>query len=235
VTPSGAKSCETESSEATLISEAHDKASPGLATVGPEGTSTPSGPTSSGASGRYRTIVADPPWPHARFYSAGANEVTAAPYPVMTIDEIKALPVHQLSHGDVWHVDGNKDGSHLYLWTTQQFLCDAFDVARAWRFHPSYVLAWCKPPSGLGGGGGSFKSTLEFVVFARRGSPQARTTIDRQHFDWPRGRHSEKPAAFYDLVESVSPGPYLELFARRQRLGWDTWGNEALEHVELAS
>jgi N6-adenosine-specific RNA methylase IME4 len=47
--------------------------------------------------------------------------------------------------------------------------------------------------------------------------------------------HSAKPEAFYDLVESVSPGPYLELFARRQRLGWDTWGNEALEHVDLGT
>jgi N6-adenosine-specific RNA methylase IME4 len=52
---------------------------------------------------------------------------------------------------------------------------------------------------------------------------------------WPRGRHSEKPDAFYDLVESVSPGPYLELFARRQRLGWETWGDEALEHVHLGA
>jgi N6-adenosine-specific RNA methylase IME4 len=54
-------------------------------------------------------------------------------------------------------------------------------------------------------------------------------------FTWPRGGHSQKPDAFVDLVEQVSPGPYLELFARRQRLGWDTWGNEALEHVELSA
>lgn len=57
--------------------------------------------------------------------------------------------------------------------------------------------------------------------------------VDSRWFVWPRGRHSEKPEAFFDLVERVSPGPYLELFARRQRLGWDTWGNEALCHVEL--
>ncbi len=57
--------------------------------------------------------------------------------------------------------------------------------------------------------------------------------VNTRWFTWPRGRHSEKPAAFYDMVEQVSPGPYLELFARRQRLGWDTWGDEALEHVEM--
>jgi N6-adenosine-specific RNA methylase IME4 len=54
-------------------------------------------------------------------------------------------------------------------------------------------------------------------------------------FDWPRGVHSAKPEAFLDIVESVSPGPYLEMFARRNRLGWDTWGNESLEHVEMAA
>ncbi len=61
---------------------------------------------------------------------------------------------------------------------------------------------------------------------------QASTT---RWFSWPRSSHSAKPEAFLDLVEQVSPGPYLELFARRQRLGWDTWGNEALNHVEIAS
>ncbi len=64
----------------------------------------------------------------------------------------------------------------------------------------------------------------------RKDAPQAATT---RWFEWPRGAHSAKPEAFLDLVEQVSPGPYLELFARRQRLGWDTWGNEALEHVSL--
>jgi N6-adenosine-specific RNA methylase IME4 len=54
-------------------------------------------------------------------------------------------------------------------------------------------------------------------------------------FGWKRAAHSAKPEAFLDLVEETSPGPYLELFARRNRLGWDTWGNEALEHVELGA
>ena len=58
-------------------------------------------------------------------------------------------------------------------------------------------------------------------------------TVTTRWFTWPRGEHSAKPEAFLDMVERVSPGPYLELFARRQRFGWDTWGNEALEHVEI--
>ncbi len=70
---------------------------------------------------------------------------------------------------------------------------------------------------------------------ARKGTapPVSLTRTDGRWFQWPRGRHSQKPEAFQDLVETVSPGPYLEMFARRQRLGWDTWGNEALNHVEL--
>ena len=70
-------------------------------------------------------------------------------------------------------------------------------------------------------------------INAKKGKPLAIARADSTWFTWPRGRHSAKPDAFLDLVEQVSPGPYLELFARRNRLGWDTWGNEALCHVSL--
>jgi N6-adenosine-specific RNA methylase IME4 len=60
-----------------------------------------------------------------------------------------------------------------------------------------------------------------------------RGRVATRWFEWPRGRHSEKPEAFFDLVEEVSPGPYLELFARRARFGWDYWGDESLQTVEL--
>lgn len=73
------------------------------------------------------------------------------------------------------------------------------------------------------------------VLTARRGSLRSLRRVDSTWFNWPRmdRAHSRKPDAFLDLVESVSPGPYLEMFARRQRLGWETWGNEALNHVEI--
>jgi N6-adenosine-specific RNA methylase IME4 len=72
-------------------------------------------------------------------------------------------------------------------------------------------------------------------INADKGQPTATGRATGQWFTWPRGRHSEKPEAFFDLVEQVSPGPYLELFARRNRLGWDTWGDEALQHVEVVA
>lgn len=143
----------------------------------------------------------------------------------MTVAAIGSLPV----------IDFADDDAHLYLWTTQRFLRDVWSVAEAWGFHPSSVLAWCKQPRGFNQGR-MFGSCLEFCLFAWRGTapPKGNPVVSRNWFEWPRGRHSAKPEAFYDLVESVSPGPYLELFARRQRLGWDTWGNEALQHVEIA-
>lgn len=143
-------------------------------------------------------------------------------YPTLTVAEIAALPVRQLANAD----------AHLYLWTTQRYLWDAPDIARAWGFQPSTVLTWCKAPTGFSLGG-AFGKASEFVLFARRGTLSATTRTNRDWYQWPRGEHSAKPEAFLDLVEAVSPGPYLELFARRQRLGWDTWGNDALEHVRM--
>lgn len=100
-------------------------------------------------------------------------------------------------------------------------------------FRPSQMLVWSKPPRGLGMGG-AFANTTEFILFCRRGSlrPSART--DSTWWTWSRGAHSVKPEAFMDMVEKVSPGPYLELFARRQRIGWNSWGNECRCDVELA-
>lgn len=148
----------------------------------------------------------------------------------MTLDEIAALPVDDLAAAD----------AHLYVWTTNRFLEDTYDIVRGWRFRPAQLLTWCKPPMGVGFGG-AFTTTTEFVIFARRGTMPHAARQDSSWWQWSRPyenghiAHSAKPEAFLDLVEQVSPGPYLEMFARRNRLGWDTWGDEALEHVEIAS
>lgn len=145
------------------------------------------------------------------------------PYAEMTVDEISALPVSDLAETD----------AHLYLWTTQRYLWDAKGLVETWGFSPKKVLVWAKSPTGFALGG-PFCNATEFVVFASRGSLKAKAKVERDWWQWKRGAHSQKPEAFIDLVESISPGPYLEMFARRNRLGWDTWGNEAIEHVDLA-
>lgn len=186
-------------------------------------------PTNEGGT-KYRTIVADPPWRQKvlgrQLWREGSPSGVTRPlsYPLMDVAEISALPISDLAD----------ESAHLYLWTTQKYLRQSWDVVEAWGFHPSCVLAWCKEPRGFGMGG-MFQATLEFVQFAWRGEAPPKNVVNRQWFEWPRGEHSAKPEAFLDLVEQASPGPYLELFARRQRLGWDTWGNEALEHVELSA
>lgn len=175
----------------------------------------------------FATIVADPPWDHSdgtgASYSSRGRRDCSLPYPTMTVAEIASLPVGEMAA---------KDAS-LFLWTTNRFLDAAFDIEQAWGFRHVSTLVWCKQ-RGLGSGG-VFYSNVEFVLYAKRGTVPAPARINSRWFQWSRSQHSAKPEAFLDLVEQVASGPYLELFARRNRLGWSTWGNEALEHIEVAS
>lgn len=204
---------------------------------------------------RYRTIVADPPWDLPRRLIGGyggnverrraavkqvGDEIRPLDYPTMSVAEIAALPVREIAFADFGGPSRKPrraaglpthEGSHLFLWTTTQFLVAAHEVALAWGFKPSAVLVWCKPPGGLVGG--TFYSNVEFVIYGRRGAPATLDGANTRWFTWPRGVHSSKPDAFYDLVERACPGPYLELFARRARFGWDYWGDESLGTAEL--
>jgi N6-adenosine-specific RNA methylase IME4 len=177
---------------------------------------------------RYRTIVADPPWHYdsARITTTGKQRraEAIAHYPSMVDDDLAALPISDLA----------EDDAHLYLWVTCPLLFRAEPIARAWGFEYRSLITWHK--LGTLGMGFHFRNQTEHVLFCVRGNlpipPQRR---ERNIFSAPKSAHSAKPEAFGDLVERVSPGPYLELFARRQRLGWDTWGNQALEHVEMGT
>lgn len=180
---------------------------------------------------RYRTIVADPPWPIAKTIPAGGRRKrsTEVPYEMLSCDNIATLPVADLA----------EDDAHLYLWATRRNFREghAANIARAWGFEPVGEIIWGLRNPGMGTP--SLANDHEPVLVAVRGSlPFTATRPMGVHFwrqPYARGKiHSAKPEGFLDLVEQVSPGPYLELFARRQRLGWDTWGDEALEMVELA-
>lgn len=177
-------------------------------------------------SGMYRTIVADPPWDIKTGPNWGGEGVTIAGqrhgsearpliYPAMSVEAIAALDVAALSASD----------AHLYLWTINAYLDEAYDIVREWGFTPSTLLTWCKPRHGIGLGG-TYVLTTEHIIFARRGSLEASERVDTSWFDWPRREHSVKPDEFFAMVERVSPGPHLELFSRRPRQGWTVWGNE---------
>ena len=182
---------------------------------------------------RYRTIVADPPWPYGRNWNGfsggrvkGPHGSSAPlPYAEMSVEAIRSLPVSDFA----------ADGAHLYLWTTQKFLWDAPSVVEAWGFKPpGLVLTWCKEPMGRGLGD-AFSPTTEVVLFAHRGGLRPRDRHKSTWFRGKRGKHSVKPESFLDLVEQVSPDPRLELFARRARFGWDYWGDESLGTASLPS
>lgn len=161
--------------------------------------------------GVYRTIVADPPWQYGNKATRAAAEDH---YPTMSITELCDLPVEEWAH----------DEAHLYLWATNGFLREAFDVLDAWGFTYKTTLTWVKPQLGLGN---YFRSSTEHVLFGVRGGMKTLNSNQINWFEAKRGRHSQKPGLFFDLVEKCSPGPYLEMFARSRRLGdWHSWGNE---------
>lgn len=166
----------------------------------------------------YRTIVADPPW---AYRTTTGITVRTSPgtacaednYSTMTDAELCALPVADLAMPD----------AHLYLWTTNPKLPNAFSVMAAWGFVYKTTLTWVK--QGALGLGFFFRGMTEHVLFGVRGNaPIPTERRQRNVFTAPKTGHSIKPACFGDLVEVASDGPYLELFARSPRLGWDSWG-----------
>lgn len=167
-----------------------------------------------------RTIVADPPWwpsLHANTVGRRVGRYRAGPqryYSLMKTDQIAALKPE------------TQRKSHLWLWVINQHVDWGYEVARAWGFEPQQMMTWCKP----GFGTGQFQCNSESVLLCRKGGPvdNAFGKSGGTWFEWPRGRHSEKPKDFFDLVERVSPGPYLEMFARSLRDGWSAWGDEIL-------
>lgn len=189
---------------------------------------------------RYKAIVADPPWRVSGSQGDGRpwaskggrrSRETFFPYETQTLEWIEALPVGELA----------SPHSHLYLWVPARFNREGHGVdVRAWGFEVVSEIVWDKLNFGLG----KFpRPQHEIVLVCRRGKLpfQVNNVGSVQRWHQPRAKgnggriHSAKPDGFLDLVEQASPGPYLELFARRQRLGWDTWGDEALEHVEFGA
>jgi N6-adenosine-specific RNA methylase IME4 len=141
----------------------------------------------------------------------------------MTVEEIAALPIPDLA---------DDSGCHLYLWVTQKFLPDGLELVKQWGFNYQCLMTWRK---NVGFTPFSWMYDTEHVIFARRGNlPLARLGL-RLSFDAPIQGHSVKPDIFYDeRVIPASPGPRLDMFARRSRDGFDSWGNE-VENGKLST
>lgn len=171
----------------------------------------------------FRTVVADPPWqPDLGATWNSRLQDKAGPqrfYGTMGLEAIIALRPRIAPQ------------AHLYIWGVNAHLDWAFRVARAWGGEPITVLTWRKPGLGVG----RFRCNTEHVVVARVGSRHGNPfgqggryaqATNGTCFDWPRGRHSEKPDEFFELVERLSPAPRLEMYARAPRAGWSVFGDE---------
>lgn len=174
---------------------------------------------------KFATILADPPW---RFQNAtgkiAPEHRRLSRYPTMTLDEICALPVPEIS----------ADTAHLYLWVPNALLPDGLRVMEAWGFNYKSNLIWHKIRKDGGsdgrGVGFYFRNVTEIILFGVRGKNARTLDPGRSQVNMIQTRkreHSRKPDEQYSLIESCSPGPYLEMFARGAREKWVVWGNQA--------
>lgn len=176
---------------------------------------------------KFRTILADPPWQFQnRTGKVAPEHKRLNRYGTMSLDDIKALPVESAAG----------DTAHLYLWVPNALLPEGLAVMKAWGFHYKSNIVWQKirkdgGPDGRGVGF-YFRNVTELLLFGVRGKNARTLAPGRSQVNTIATRkreHSRKPDEQFELIQSCSPGPYLELFARGERPGWAVWGNQADE------
>lgn len=179
---------------------------------------------------KYKTIYADPPWQFQnRTGKVAPEHKRLSRYPTMDLDQIKALPVGRIAD----------EKSHLYLWVPNALLPDGLDVMKDWGFEYKTNIIWEKirkdgMPDGRGVGF-YFRNVTEILLFGVRGDKNRTRESGRSQVNLIRSmkrEHSRKPDEFISLIEDCSFEPYIELFARGNRSGWDMWGNQADDDYE---
>ena len=168
--------------------------------------------------GPFRTIVVDPPWQ----YDSRGDDPThrgVCDYPCLTTDQIASMPVAGRAH----------EHAILWLWTTNAFLRQAFDIAAAWGFTYKTMLTWVKDRMGTGNW---LRNVTEHCLLCVRGKPTIILSNQTTIIHGATRRHSEKPEEFYRLVEELCPGSKLKMFSRQRRKGWTGYGDEAGDQDE---
>lgn len=183
---------------------------------------------SSKKSKRYGVIYADPPWYFRNFSEKGEGRNAVSHYDCMSVEQICALPVSEFAAKDCV----------LFLWATDPMLPRALEVIKAWGFNYKTVgFYWVKlnksaDPSRLTaadfftGLGYWTRANPEQCLLATRGTPRRKARDVRRLLVEPRREHSRKPSQIHNRIERLADGPYLELFCRETRDGWDSWGDE---------
>ncbi|MBN9311169.1 MT-A70 family methyltransferase [Devosia sp.] len=179
---------------------------------------------------KFRTVLADPPWRFTnRTGKVAPEHRRLARYGTMSTDEICELPVKSVTQAT----------SHLYLWVPNALLPDGLRVLAAWGFEYKANIVWHKIRKDGGsdgrGVGFYFRNVTELLLFGVRGKNARTEAPGRSQVNYMSSRkreHSRKPDEQYELIESCSKGPYLELFARGTRENWTYWGNQANEEYK---
>ena len=179
---------------------------------------------------KYKTIYADPPWQFQnRTGKVAPEHKRLTRYGTMKLEDIKQLPVGEIAD----------EKSHLYLWVPNALLPEGLEVMKAWGFEYKTNIIWEKVrkdgmPDGRGVGF-YFRNVTEILLFGIKGNKNRTLDAGRSQVNLIRSmkrEHSRKPDEFISLIESCSSGPFLEMFARGNREGWDMWGNQATDDYE---
>jgi N6-adenosine-specific RNA methylase IME4 len=175
----------------------------------------------------FQTILADPPWQFQnRTGKVAPEHKRLNRYATLSLDQICELPVSTVT----------KEPAHLYLWVPNALLPDGLKVMAAWGFSYKSNIVWHKIRKDGGsdgrGVGFYFRNVTEILLFGVRGKSARTLAPGRRQVNMLQTRkreHSRKPDEQYQLIESCSRGPFLELFSRGTRPGWTVWGNQADE------
>ena len=177
---------------------------------------------------KFHTVLADPPWRFANRTGKVAPEHSRLNrYATMDLQTIKELPVAEIT----------EEPAHLYLWVPNALLREGMEVLQAWGFEYKSNIVWHKVRKDGGsdgrGVGFYFRNVTELVLFGVRGKKARTLSPGRRQVNLissQKREHSRKPDELYDVIESCSAGPFIELFARDTRKGWIGWGNEASDY-----
>jgi N6-adenosine-specific RNA methylase IME4 len=171
--------------------------------------------------GGFGCLYADPPWQFLSRSAKGRGRSADRHYNIMTLDDIKAMPVESVA----------AKHSVLLMWTTDPMLVNALAVMAAWGFtYKTTGFVWAKtgkkPGSFPIGLGFWTRANPEIVLLGTRGKPKRISAGVPKLIISPRRAHSQKPDETHGMIERLCAGPYLELFARRRVKGWTCWGDE---------